>query len=67
METICKSSQCTTQRNKVSKGRHLTSSTEVLISPHAAGEEDELTVADVKAEEENEPKEYPIASFVVKT
>jgi hypothetical protein len=38
-----------------------------LISPHAAGEEDELTVADVKAEEENEPKEYPIASFVVKT
>ena len=31
------------------------------------GEEDELPVADVKAEEEDKPKEHPIAPFVART
>ena len=30
------------------------------------GEEDELPTVDAKAEEEDEPKEYPIAPFVAK-
>ena len=31
------------------------------------GEEDEHLVVDVKVEEEDEPKEHPIAPFVAKT
>jgi hypothetical protein len=65
--TIYKSSQSTTQWNKVSKGRRLTSNTEALISLRVAGEEDGLPAVNTKAEEGDEPREYPIASFVAKT
>jgi hypothetical protein len=65
--TICKSNQSITQWNKVSKGRCLTSNIEVLINLHMAGEEDEVPIADAKAEEGEEPRGYPIVPSVAKT
>ena len=65
--TIFKSSQSTTQQNKVSKGHRLTNNTEVLMNLHVAGEEDELPVVDAKAGEGDEPREHDIMSFVAKT
>ena len=47
-------------------GRHLTSNTEVLVSLHAVGKEDEVPMADTKAEEGEEPRGYPIALFVAR-
>ena len=60
--TICKSNQSITQWNKVSKGHHLTSNTEVLISLYVAGKEDDAPTADTKAKEGEEPRRHPICT-----
>jgi hypothetical protein len=59
--TICKSNQSITQWNKVSLECRLTNNIEVLINLYVAGEEDEVPMVDVKAEEGEEPRGYPNA------